>query len=240
MSKKTLVVLTGAGVSAESGLKTFRDSDGLWNNYKVEDVATATAWDRNPGLVLEFYNMRRKDAIHAQPNAAHRLLAELEDHFDVKIVTTNVDDLHERAGSTDVTHLHGELTLMRGEDDDDTTYPYIKDIHLGDLSRSGAQLRPHIVWFEENVPMLNVCENIVRQADIVVVIGTSLQVYPAASLIHKVQKDAKRFIIDKKIPNKGEGRWMMAEWIEIEKPATEGVAELVTLLEQYKSSDVPF
>jgi NAD-dependent deacetylase len=129
--KKTLVVLTGAGVSAESGLKTFRDSDGLWNNYKVEDVATIEAWDKNPGLVLEFYNMRRKDAAHAEPNAAHYGLAKLQEQFNVKIITTNVDDLHERAGSTDVTHLHGELTLMKSDYDDELRLPYVKDIHLG-------------------------------------------------------------------------------------------------------------
>jgi NAD-dependent deacetylase len=226
--RKKLVVLTGAGISAESGLKTFRDSDGLWEQYNVEDVATATAWRKNPGLVLEFYNMRRKDAAQANPNAAHIGLAELEKDFDVTILTTNVDDLHERAGSTNVVHIHGELTKMRSERDDDRTYSYVKDIHLGDLAPDGGQLRPHIVWFEEAVPMIPMAESIARQADIFVIIGTSLQVYPAANLVNHVGYDVPKYIIDKNIP--------MLSWIDnltrIQKPATEGVVELKELLKE--------
>lgn len=229
--KKKLIVLTGAGISAESGLKTFRDSDGLWNNYKVDDVATAEAWDRNPGLVLEFYNMRRKDALNAQPNAAHYGLAELEEQFDVEIITTNVDDLHERAGSTDVTHLHGELALMRDESNDEKTYTWVKDLHLGDIGPDGGQLRPHIVWFGESVPNIMMCEEIAKRADIFVVIGTSLQVYPAAGLLRKVPKGAKRFAIDKTIPDSWE--FGHDEWTMIEESATVGVAKLKDLLIEY-------
>lgn len=232
--KKRLVVLTGAGISAESGLKTFRDSDGLWNNYRIEDVATADAWERNPGLVLEFYNVRRKDALQAQPNAAHYGLAALEEHFNVEIITTNVDDLHERAGSTDVTHLHGELTKMRSDMDEEKTYTWVKDIHLGDTAPDGGQLRPHIVWFGESVPNILLCEDIAKRADIFVVIGTSLQVYPAAGLLNRVPLASPRFVIDKYIPNLDDfERWQMTPWTKIEKPATEGVEELKTLLKSY-------
>jgi NAD-dependent deacetylase len=156
MQKKKLVVLTGAGISAESGLKTFRDEGGLWEGYDLNEVATATAWRRNPALVLEFYNMRRQAVLDAQPNAAHKALAALEQNFDVTIITQNIDDLHERAGSSRVLHLHGEITKMRSEKDDTLLYPYKKDIRLGEKAEDGAQLRPHIVWFEEPVPMMDV------------------------------------------------------------------------------------
>ena len=152
MTKKKLVVLTGAGISAESGLKTFRDSDGLWEGYDINEVATATAWRRNPALVQEFYNMRRKGVKEAQPNAAHYALAELENDFDVHIITQNIDDLHERAGSANITHLHGEIFKMRSERNEELIYPVYDDIKIGDLADDGAQLRPHIVWFEEAVP----------------------------------------------------------------------------------------
>src|SRR2546423_13358969 len=154
MSKKKLVVLTGAGISAESGLKTFRDSDGLWEGYNINEVATATAWKRNPRLVLEFYNVRRKGVKESQPNAAHRALAELQDDFDVHIITQNIDDLHERAGSKNVVHLHGEIFKMRSERNESLVYPIEADINWGDKAEDGAQLRPHIVWFEEPVPMI--------------------------------------------------------------------------------------
>src|SRR4028119_1635906 len=149
MAKKKLVVLTGAGISAESGLKTFRDSDGLWEGYDIEDVATATAWKRNPALVLEFYNMRRKGVAEAAPNAAHAALAELQNDFDVHIITQNIDDLHERGGSTNVLHLHGQIFKMRSIKDEEKNYDIRGDINLGDLAKDGGQLRPDIVWFEE-------------------------------------------------------------------------------------------
>src|SRR5215217_21047 len=154
MTKKKLVVLTGAGISAESGLKTFRDSDGLWEGYDIQEVATATAWRRNPALVQEFYNMRRKNVKEAQPNAAHYALAELEQDFDVHIITQNIDDLHERSGSTKIIHLHGEILKMRSEKNESLIYPIQDEIKMGDVAEDGAQLRPHIVWFEEAVPMI--------------------------------------------------------------------------------------
>src|SRR5438045_260440 len=180
MDKKRLVVLTGAGISAESGLKTFRDEDGLWEGYDINEVATATAWRRNPALVLEFYNMRRKNVADAQPNAAHKALADLEDHFDVQIVTQNIDDLHERAGSTHVLHLHGEIFKMRSSEREDLIYPVQDRIEMGELAEDGAQLRPHIVWFEEAVPMIEPAVALMKTADLFLIAGTSLAVYPAA------------------------------------------------------------
>ena len=183
MAKRKLVVLSGAGVSAESGLKTFRDSDGLWEGYNIEDVATPGAWRRNRELVLEFYNYRRKNVLAAQPNAAHYGLASLQDDFDVHIITQNIDDLHERAGSRKVLHLHGEIFKMRSEKNEALVYDIRDDIRLGDTAGDGAQLRPHIVWFEEPVPKIEEAIPIVNDADILVVVGTSLVVYPAAGLI---------------------------------------------------------
>ncbi|MBR2649116.1 MAG: NAD-dependent deacylase [Sediminibacterium sp.] len=201
MSNKTkIVVLSGAGISAESGLRTFRDSDGLWEGYNVYEVATPGGWAANMPLVLDFYNMRRRDVANAKPNAAHTGLAELEKEFDVTIITQNIDDLHERGGSTNVLHLHGEIFKMCSERNKNITYEIIGDIKPGDLAPDGAQLRPFIVWFEEEVPLLPEAAAIITAADIFVVIGTSLQVYPAASLIHYAPKHAKKFIIDKKIP----------------------------------------
>ncbi|MFY7898649.1 MAG: Sir2 family NAD-dependent protein deacetylase [Chitinophagaceae bacterium] len=200
MKKKKLVILTGAGISAESGLKTFRDSDGLWEGYDVYEVATPRGFKANPALVLKFYNERRKDIAKALPNAAHTQLAELENFFDVRIITQNIDDLHERGGSTQVTHLHGEIFKMRSVANTEKTYPIYGDIHLGDLADDGTQLRPFIVWFEEEVPMIETAAAIVREADIFVVIGTSLQVYPAASLIRYALPQIPKFIVDKTIP----------------------------------------
>ncbi len=180
MCKKKLVVLSGAGISAESGLKTFRDSDGLWEGYDVTEVATPRAWRKNPQLVLDFYNMRRRDVAAAQPNTAHIGLAELEKYFDVTIITQNIDDLHERGGSTNVLHLHGEIFKMRSEKDEMIVKEIRGDIHLGDLAEDGFQYRPHIVWFEEPVPMIETAIEVVSTADIFVVVGTSLVVYPAA------------------------------------------------------------
>jgi NAD-dependent deacetylase len=198
--KKKLIVLTGAGISAESGLRTFRDSDGLWEGYNVTDVATPRAWRKDPALVLEFYNMRRRDVALAEPNAAHLGLAELEKDFDVHIITQNIDDLHERAGSTKILHLHGEIFKMRSESDESLVYSIREDMVLGQKAEDGGRLRPHIVWFEEPVPMIEMAVPLVQSADIFVVVGTSLVVYPAAGLVNFAQPEAPKFIVDKKIP----------------------------------------
>ena len=198
---KKLVVLTGAGISAESGLKTFRDSDGLWEGYNIEDVATYNAWLKNPTLVLDFYNERRKSVLKSQPNAAHQILAELQEVFDVHIVTQNVDDLHERAGSKKILHLHGEILKMKSTNNENKFYSIETDIYLGDKAEDGFQLRPHIVWFGEQVPMMDKAIINCMEAEIFVVIGTSLAVYPAAGLINYVSYETPKFIIDKKIPN---------------------------------------
>lgn len=218
-NKKKLVVLTGAGISAESGLKTFRDSDGLWEGYEVTEVATPRAWRRNPQLVLDFYNMRRRNVLDAQPNAAHHGLAELENDFDVHIITQNIDDLHERAGSTKVLHLHGEIFKMRSELDEDLVYEIKSDIAWGQLAEDGAQLRPHIVWFEEPVPMIAAAIHVVKDADIFVVIGTSLVVYPAAGLVNYAPNQIPKFIVDKRIPDTGN----IHQLTVIEAPASEGI-----------------
>ena len=226
MVKKKLVVLTGAGISAESGLKTFRDSDGLWEDYDIEDVATATAWRRNPALVLKFYNERRKNVREAQPNAAHFALAELENDFDVTIITQNIDDLHERGGSTKILHLHGEILKMRSVENEELIYPIEGDINMGDKAEDGAQLRPHIVWFEEPVPMIEPAARLVRSADIFVVVGTSLAVYPAAGLVNYAPPFIPKFIVDRAIPYTAS----LPNLTVIEKPATEGVQELKEIL----------
>ncbi|HTL10027.1 MAG TPA: Sir2 family NAD-dependent protein deacetylase, partial [Chitinophagaceae bacterium] len=200
MAKKKLVVLTGAGISAESGLRTFRDSDGLWEGYNIEDVATPRAWKKDPQLVLDFYNQRRRNVLEAEPNAAHSGLANLQHDFDVYIITQNIDDLHERGGSSNVLHLHGEITKMRSERDASLLADIRDDIRLGDTAADGAQWRPHIVWFEEPVPMIEVAIPLVMAADIFVVIGTSLAVYPAAGLLHYAPPMIPKFIIDKNIP----------------------------------------
>lgn len=228
MAKKKLVVLTGAGVSAESGLKTFRDSDGLWEGYNIEDVATPGAWRKNPQLVLEFYNYRRRNVLDATPNAAHYGLAQLETDFEVQIITQNIDDLHERAGSTRVLHLHGEIFKMRSESNPSLITRVTGDIHWGDLAEDGGQYRPHIVWFEEPVPMIETAIPLVKEADYFVVAGTSLVVYPAAGLVHYAQPGIPKFIIDKKIPYTSDLRNLTP----IEAPATEGVARLAALLKE--------
>jgi len=225
-SKKHLVVLTGAGISAESGLKTFRDSDGLWEGYNVYEVATPRGFHANPQLVLDFYNMRRKDVAAAQPNTAHTGLAELEKDFKVTIITQNIDDLHERGGSSNILHLHGEIFRMRSVFDETTIYPITGDIQVGDLAPDGHQLRPHIVWFEEPVPLIEEAARIAASADIFVVIGTSLQVYPAAGLVNMADRSVPKFIIDKKIPYTSS----LANLTVIEKGAGEGVQELRRLL----------
>ncbi|MEO7523331.1 MAG: Sir2 family NAD-dependent protein deacetylase [Ferruginibacter sp.] len=225
-NKKHIVVLTGAGISAESGLKTFRDGDGLWMGYNIEDVATPRAFKKNPRLVLDFYNMRRRDVAAAIPNTAHIALAELEKIYQVTIVTQNIDDLHERAGSSNVCHLHGEIFKMRSSKNEKLISEIRGDIQLGALASDGSQLRPHIVWFDEPVPMIEHAANIMSAADIFILIGTSLQVYPAAGLVHYVPVDTSKYIIDKKIPAvNGLGKIML-----IEKTATEGMQDLLKIL----------
>jgi NAD-dependent deacetylase len=228
MQKKKLVVLTGAGISAESGLKTFRDSDGLWEGYNVHEVATPRGFAANPQLVLDFYNMRRKDVAAANPNAAHIGLAELEKDFDVTIITQNIDDLHERAGSSNIIHLHGQIFQMRNVKSDKVIYDIRGDINVGDMDELGHQLRPHIVWFEEAVPMIEIAAAVASRADIFVVIGTSLQVYPAAGLIDYAPAAAPKFIIDKKIPYTSS----LSNLTVIEKAAGEGIHELKEKLMQ--------
>lgn len=224
---KKLVVLSGAGISAESGIKTFRDSNGLWEDHRVEDVATPEAWHKNPALVLEFYNQRRRQAASVRPNKAHEVLAELEKSFDVTIITQNVDNLHEIAGSTKVLHLHGELFKARSTDNPELIYPITgTELVLGDKAEDGSQLRPHIVWFGESVPMLDAAIEIVEQADIFVIIGTSLVVYPAAGLVNYLPKDVPVYIIDPVKPDLK----MRSEYHFIEQKATSGIVELQQLL----------
>ncbi len=194
---KKIIVLSGAGISAESGLKTFRDSDGLWENYRIEDVATPSAWKTNRQVVLEFYNERRKQIIEAAPNPAHIALATLQEKFDVTIITQNIDDLHERAGSKKVLHLHGEIFKSRSSIDPSLIYPVNGSLlNEGETCEKGSQLRPHIVWFGELVPALEEAADIVSRADIFIVVGTSLAVYPAASLVHFAQEASEKYIID--------------------------------------------
>jgi NAD-dependent deacetylase len=222
MRKKKLVVLSGAGISAESGLKTFRDSDGLWEGYDVAEVATPRAWKKDPKLVLDFYNMRRKNVLEASPNLAHLGLAELEKDFDVEIITQNIDDLHERAGSAKVLHLHGEIFKMRSEKDINLQYEIRGDIQWGDRAGDGSQLRPHIVWFEEPVPKIQEAIPLVMSADIFLVIGTSLVVYPAAGLVNFARPEIPKFIVDTKIPYTS----ALEHLVLIEKPASHGITEL--------------
>jgi NAD-dependent deacetylase len=229
MAKQKLVILTGAGISAESGLRTFRDSDGLWEGYSIEDVATPRGWKKNPQMVLDFYNSRRNDVAAAQPNAAHLGLAALEEYFDVTIITQNIDDLHERAGSTNVVHLHGEIFKMCSEQDKGLQYPYTQDIQLGDVADDGCQLRPFIVWFEEPVPMIEVAVEITNTAEVFVVVGTSLVVYPAAGLVGYAPAFCPKFIVDKQIPDYTQ---LVNNLTEIEAPATEGVRLLTEKLMQ--------
>jgi NAD-dependent deacetylase len=193
---KKIVVLSGAGISQESGIKTFRDTDGLWENHSIDEVATYEAWEKNPHLVLKFYNDRRRQLFDVQPNLAHRLLANLEKKYSIQIITQNVDDLHERAGSNKVLHLHGELKKVRSTKDPNLIYFTEKDTLWGDTCELGSHLRPHIVWFGESVPLLEEAAKMVENADHVVVVGTSLQVYPAAGLMMYASPNAKVFYID--------------------------------------------
>lgn len=195
---KNIVVLTGAGISAESGIQTFRDENGLWEGHDVMQVASPIGWNNHPKLVLDFYNQRRKQLLEVKPNRAHKALAELAKHHKVQIITQNVDDLHERAGSTNVTHLHGELLKVRSTEYPELIYPWKKDLNLGDLCANGFQLRPHIVWFGEDVPAMEKAMEITAQADILLIIGTSMLVYPAAGLIHYAPAQTPIYFIDPK------------------------------------------
>ena len=228
--KKKLVVLSGAGMSQESGLKTFRDMDGLWENYKVEDVASIDGWHRNPKLVMEFYNQRRKQLLDAKPNAGHFGIAELEKWFDVNIITQNVDDLHERAGSSKVLHLHGELRKVRSSIDPSLVYTLDGwELKMGDKCEKGSQLRPNIVWFGEAVPAFYDAIPLVEKADIFVVIGTSLAVYPAAGLVNYAKPVAPVFVID---PNRPDTYLKNAVYID--EKAGVGVEILKQKLEKLK------
>jgi NAD-dependent deacetylase len=224
---KKIVVFTGAGISAESGIKTFRDSGGLWEEYDINEVATPQGFQKNPELVLNFYNQRRKQVVEASPNAAHKALIKLEKKYDVHIITQNIDDLHERAGSKKVLHLHGEIMKAQS-----TRFPQLiyvvknEEINLGEMCEKGFQLRPHIVWFGEMVPMMEPAIDLVSNCDILVVVGTSLDVYPAAGLVNYASEESKKYLIDpkaKRLP------YIMNLEI-IEKSAGEGVPDLVTKL----------
>ncbi len=198
---KNLVVLTGSGISAESGIKTFRESGGLWEGYDVYEVATPEGWYKNPELVLEFYNQRRRQALESKPNEAHNILAELESHFNVTIITQNVDNLHERAGSGNIIHLHGELFKSRSTVDENLVYDMEGwELNIGDTCEKGSQLRPHIVWFGEMVPMMDVAARETMKADIYLVVGTSLVVYPAAGLLDYAGSEIPKFIVDPSMP----------------------------------------
>jgi NAD-dependent deacetylase len=196
MPRQKLIVLTGAGISAESGLKTFRDSGGLWEGYSVYDVATPEAFERDPEQVLEFYNQRRRDVLNAKPNAAHKALVDLEERYDVTIVTQNVDDLHERAGSSDVLHLHGNLLKARSTKDPNLLYDWKKDLNIGDTCEQGSQLRPHVVWFGELVPAIEEAAALASEADICLVVGTSMAVYPAAGLVNFVNPGNPIYVVN--------------------------------------------
>ncbi len=225
--KPKLVVFTGAGISAESGISTFRDSDGLWEKYNINEVATPEAWAKNKSLVLQFYNERRKQVINAQPNDAHKALVELEKKYDVCIITQNIDDLHERAGSTNVIHLHGEINKSRSSIDASLIYKIEKpNLDLGDLCEKGSQLRPHIVWFGEMVPMMETAYGIAEKANLLIIVGTSLVVYPAASLIDYVPDDIEKYLIDP-LEVKIVG---IKKMNFIKKKASAGLAELVNKL----------
>ena len=222
--RKKLVVLTGAGISAESGIKTFRDSNGLWEGHDVMEVASPEGWRKNRELVLEFYNQRRKDGLKAKPNGAHLRLAELEQHFDVTIVTQNVDPLHERAGSTKVIHLHGELFKTQSTVDPSLVYEMEGwELKLGDKCERGSQLRPYIVWFGEPVPKMEEAIDVAREADVFAVVGTSLLVYPAAGLIQYAPRHIPKYVIDIKVPTLG----LVENLIKIEATASEGVRRMM-------------
>jgi NAD-dependent deacetylase len=221
-----IVFFTGAGISAESGLRTFRDSDGLWEEYRIEDVATPEAWHRDPALVLHFYNLRREQVLNAEPNAAHRAIAGLQEHFTVEVVTQNIDDLHERAGSRSVLHLHGEIRKARSTRDPRLITPINgPHLHVGERCELGSQLRPHIVWFGEEVPLLPEAARTVSRADVLVVVGSSMQVYPAAGLVEYAKPGCRIHVVDpNEVPMRARG---ITHWKE---KASTGVPMLATQL----------
>lgn len=223
---KKIVVLTGAGVSAESGIKTFRDADGLWEGHDVMEVASPQGWRKNMELVLDFYNQRRRQLLEVKPNAGHFSLVELEKHFEVSIITQNVDDLHERAGSTNIIHLHGELLKARSTKDPSLIYGWAKDILPGDICPLGSQLRPHIVWFGEAVPMIEAAAMETMTADAVIIVGTSMQVYPAAGLVGFAEKAQRIYYVDPK-PAINYELSQAASLSVIAEPATTGVPKVV-------------
>jgi NAD-dependent deacetylase len=224
--KKSLVVLSGAGISAESGLGTFRGSGGLWEGYDIMEVASIAGWRRNPEKVIEFYNFRREAANKAQPNAGHRSIAELEARFDVKVITQNVDLLHEKAGSSNVLHLHGRLDQLRSLVNPNDISNWVEPLKLGDKCDRGSQLRPNIVWFGEAVPLIETAAQWVRSADILVVVGTSLQVYPAASLVYEAPAHCQKFLVDPQAVDSQMG----SGFILIQKVASLGLPEVVSLI----------
>ena len=227
--KQKIVILTGAGMSAESGIKTFRDADGLWEGHDVMQVASPQGFQANPELVLEFYNQRRRQLKEVEPNAGHLGLVELEKDYNVCIVTQNVDNLHERAGSTNIVHLHGELSKVRSTRHPELVYERLEDCNMGDLCEKGAQLRPHIVWFGEEVPMIARAAEEVREADIIIIIGTSMQVYPAAGLVAYSQVGVPIYYIDPK-PSINHELSHMENLTVVAEPATKGVRKIVDKL----------
>lgn len=222
-----IVFFTGAGVSRESGVKTFRDEDGLWEGYDVMEVASTQGWKKNKEKVLKFYNERRAQLDTVEPNLAHKLIAELEKDHEVVVITQNVDDLHERGGSTKIVHLHGELRKMCSSMNKEATLPYTEDINVGDKHEDGSQLRPYIVWFGEDVPKMFEAANVVRSADVLVVLGTSLEVYPAAGLVTYTKADCQLYYID---PKPSEDTPGLEYFTVIKKVATEGMKDLFELL----------
>ncbi|MCF6181339.1 NAD-dependent deacylase [Lutibacter sp.] len=224
---KKIVILTGAGISAESGIKTFRDADGLWEGHDIMEVASPIGWNKNKKLVLNFYNQRRKQLLKVKPNKAHKALVLLEKYFEVQIITQNVDDLHERAGSSNILHLHGELLKVRSSKNKNLIYSWKKDLNIGNLCEENTQLRPHIVWFGEAVPLLQNAIEMVKAADILIVIGTSMQVYPAASLVHYTKPLIPIYFIN---PNEVLNKYQNLNIINISKKATFGVPKLVNQL----------
>jgi NAD-dependent deacetylase len=227
--RKKIVFFSGAGMSAESGISTFRDSGGLWENYKIEEVATPEAWKKHPDIVSEFYNQRRKQIIDTVPNEAHSIISELEKHFEVSIITQNIDDLHERAGSKNVLHLHGNIRLAKssGPNQEKKYYPIEGwELTKDDLCEDGYRLRPHVVWFGESVPAMDGAINIVKEADYFVVIGTSLQVYPAAGLVHVVPVNAIKFVIDPNVDSFD----LPADFNQIGENAIAGINEFKRIL----------
>jgi NAD-dependent deacetylase len=227
---KNLIVLTGSGISQESGIKTFRDVDGLWNNYRIEEVACPEAWERDPEMVLDFYNMRRRQLFEVEPNSAHYALVKLEETFDVQIITQNVDDLHERAGSSRVLHLHGELKKARSTADAALVYALQGwELKLGDLCEKGSQLRPHIVWFGEAVPDIMAATSMVKNADIFLVVGTSLKVYPAAGMIQHVPSRVPKFLIDPE----AEPQYYIPNLTIIRDKATSGVGKFISRVDDF-------